>query len=446
MRSEETDQQRTKETRALRRFVGTSLLASLFLHVLVLSLQTDRRWSLKPTTPTEVTIVPPEPRVSPSPQVLPSPEPIDQPEPLPSAPPELSALTESEQLISPLPQATAAPEGRPDVAVNESPLVGSGLAEGTGGFSEGIGLNRSDSPIRGSGGGARRGVPGGDPGIIPAPVSPLTPVPPAPSSPEPPENNSRWAVCRRCPPPDYPRSALQASVEGRVLVTVDVDRNGRVTGVRLADSSGDAELDRAVLDTVRKQWRFEAVAGGAENVPVEVYMTVNGSELNQQAQVWGNQTAVEVPATGFTSAPEPSTVSASEPPSEPSPAPVIHPAPAIQSNIQPNIQSNIQSNSVPEPSLETGLELETAPTEATPVEPVDSTPTIPPNATSVESMEHMAVETPENVAEDIELTEPLLEIEPILEMPVDTIESTESPPPVPATPAETTIFESLTVD
>ncbi|MBF2050438.1 MAG: TonB family protein [Leptolyngbya sp. IPPAS B-1204] len=437
MRPEETDRQRAKETTGLRRFVGTSLLASLFLHVLVLSLQADRRWSLKPKTPTEVTIVPPEPRVSPSPQVLPSPEPINQPEPLPSAPPELSAPTESEQPIPPLPQATTTPEGRPEVAVNESPLVGSGLAEGTGGFSEGISLNRSDSPIRGSGGGARRGVPGGDPGIAPTPVNPppATAPSPAPSPLAPPETNSRWAVCRRCPSPDYPRTALQSGREGRVLVTVDLDRRGRVTGVRLADSSGDAELDRAVLNTVRKQWRFEAIPGGAENLPVEVYMTVNGSELNQQAQVWGNQTAVEVPATGFTSAP-PAAISASEPPSEPSSEP-SQPAASAAPAASPT-----QADSVSETTLEAEL-LEAPSSEATPAVPLDRTPATLTDAPSVESTENVVEKGLENPSEITSVTEPLLEVEPGLEMPMEIPEFVElSPQPVLTTPAATPV-ESL---
>lgn len=388
MRSEETEQQRTKEARAWKRFVGTSLLASLLLHSFVLSRQANQQWSLKLVEPTEITIVPPSPRISPSPQVLPSPQPpssppVEPPIPLPPAPTlEQIPLAALEPQIS-LPQATGTPEGRPDVALNESPLVGSGLSEGTGGFSEGIGLNRSESPIRGSGGGARRGVPGGDPGAVliqPAPIPAPPPDPPAIN----PTDSSRWAVCRRCPPPDYPRTALRSGTEGRVRVTVDLDRRGRITDVRLANSSGSAALDQSVLETVREQWRFESIAGGAENVPVEVYMTVNGSELHQQAEDWGNQTAVELPTTGFAPAPA----------SESSAIPVSKPSEPLLAAPQPSPDASVAQPVVPDnPASAANLEVP----EEEPEEPASADSAIMPQV-PVEDPVEAPVEDPEPAA------------------------------------------------
>lgn len=418
MRSEEVDQQRTKEFKALKRFVGGSLIGSLLLHSMVLSLKTNDRWSLKNIEPTEIAIVPPKPLPSPQPPELPEPE-TPEPEtpepetPMPPIRPELSSTAEAEQQIRPqptpaLPQAVGTPEGRPDVAANESPLVGSGLAEGEGGFSEGIGLNRSNSPIRGSGGGARRGVPGGDPAAVPEsePVSPPSSAPtPAPESDS--EDSSRWAVCRRCPPPDYPRNALQSGLEGRVQVTVDIDRRGRVTGVRLANSSGDAALDRAVLETVQEQWRFENIVGGAEDVPVEVYMTVNGSELHQQAEAWGEQTAVEVPTTGFSPA---ANLDSTVPVTESVPETPVTPNPADQPTSTPD-----SSEAAAEPEIEpveTMLE--------TPLEDVEITELLL-EEESVETILEAPVEdTPVDIVEDIEVAEPLLGVELILEMPAET--------------------------
>jgi TonB family protein len=160
-------------------------------------------------------------------------------------------------------------------------------------------------------------------------------------------------------------------VEGRVSVTVDLDERGRVVEVRLFHSSGDRAIDQAVLETVQERWRFENIDGGANNVPVEVYMTVDGSELNQQAQEWGNQTVVEIPSAGF-AAPEPLEPAAFSP--EP---PAVDPTPA-----NPTLEA------------ETSEAAETLPNAVTPLsEPV--APTAPATSDpSVASESEPLVETP----------------------------------------------------
>jgi TonB family protein len=319
--SDEVDQERRRENKALKRFVGLSFTGAALVHTVLLSL-TPTAWDTQKPRPTEVTIVPrrvspTEVQVQPSPLPQPSPplEQSQEPPLQPENPPRDRQIASVQRDLFP---AVSTPEGEPDATTDESPLVGSGLAPGAGGFSEGIGLNRSNSPIRGSGGGARRGIPGGSTQRSnPDSDPPLATVSPQPEV-MPEDANARRAACRRCPAPDYPRAALQANAEGRVQVAVDVDARGRVVAVRLADSSGDQSIDAVVLETVRERWQFEAISGGAANVPVEVYMTVDGSELNQQAQTWGEQTAVEIPAAGF-AAPTSSPVSSkSESSTEPS--------------------------------------------------------------------------------------------------------------------------------
>ncbi|MBF1999441.1 MAG: energy transducer TonB [Synechococcales cyanobacterium M58_A2018_015] len=347
--SEEAEQQRRREVQTRKRFIGFSVVGATLLHAVLLALAPVVFQTVRKSPPVEVTIVPRRvPPVSeeppePLPEELSEPplEPQDNPltPPLPSP----AALPELPVVVAP---AGAAPEGDPDAATDESPLVGSGLAPGTGGFSEGIGLNRSDSPIRGAGGGARRGVPGGVPGSTPEP--PVVTAPPAPQLEVTPEGTSvRRAVCRRCPEPNYPRAALRANREGRVQVAVDVDAQGRVVDVRLANSSGDQTLDTAVLETVRNRWRFEAISGGASNIPVEVYMTVDGSELNQQARSWGEQTAVEIPDSGF-AAPAVSPASTT--------APLTAPTTANDANNDANLESSFPTSdldgSAPQPNLE----------------------------------------------------------------------------------------------
>jgi protein TonB len=60
------------------------------------------------------------------------------------------------------------------------------------------------------------------------------------------------------PPPEYPASALRAGVEGRVVLRVELTRDGRVAAATVQASSGHESLDEAALAAVRR-WRFEPV-------------------------------------------------------------------------------------------------------------------------------------------------------------------------------------------
>ena len=67
------------------------------------------------------------------------------------------------------------------------------------------------------------------------------------------------------PPPDYPRSAMRDSREGRVRVKIEISADGVPTDSSIVESSGDPELDRAALRSVRR-WRFKPAM--AHGVPV----------------------------------------------------------------------------------------------------------------------------------------------------------------------------------
>lgn len=56
--------------------------------------------------------------------------------------------------------------------------------------------------------------------------------------------------------PPYPAAARAQRLEGTVVLLVEVDASGRVTGADLQRSCGHAALDRAALDAVRA-WRFD---------------------------------------------------------------------------------------------------------------------------------------------------------------------------------------------
>lgn len=64
--------------------------------------------------------------------------------------------------------------------------------------------------------------------------------------------------------PPYPRDALRAGLEGRVLLRVQVAPDGRVLSVGIERGSGHRTLDQAAQRHVRRHWRFHpAVRDGA---------------------------------------------------------------------------------------------------------------------------------------------------------------------------------------
>jgi protein TonB len=122
---------------------------------------------------------------------------------------------------------------------------------------------------------------------LPAPpMPPPQSVPSGYSTPGPAQTGpvvlSQLAYARRPPPPRYPRPALRAGLEGRVLLRIHVDAEGVPTHVEVARSSGHAVLDRAAVDYARRQLRFKpalregvAVSAVAE-VPIEFSLPGRG--------------------------------------------------------------------------------------------------------------------------------------------------------------------------
>ncbi|MBB1089408.1 energy transducer TonB [Lysobacter sp. SG-8] len=58
------------------------------------------------------------------------------------------------------------------------------------------------------------------------------------------------------PPPPYPGAALRAGRSGRVLLEVTVGADGHPVDVRVVESSGHRDLDRAATRQVLRHWRF----------------------------------------------------------------------------------------------------------------------------------------------------------------------------------------------
>ncbi|MBE9064132.1 energy transducer TonB [cf. Phormidesmis sp. LEGE 11477] len=67
--------------------------------------------------------------------------------------------------------------------------------------------------------------------------------------------DSHTVNCLTCYPPAHPEDAA-AGIEGDVWVTIDFDESGNVTKVWLDRSSGNMDIDMAVLQAVR-QYSFE---------------------------------------------------------------------------------------------------------------------------------------------------------------------------------------------
>lgn len=87
------------------------------------------------------------------------------------------------------------------------------------------------------------------------------------------QNKSRFtpARYREFPKPLYPESARQEGKEGRVLLRVLVDREGKSKSVEISGSSGSETLDRAAVEAIRL-WRFSPAHYGDK--PVESWVRI----------------------------------------------------------------------------------------------------------------------------------------------------------------------------
>jgi periplasmic protein TonB len=76
---------------------------------------------------------------------------------------------------------------------------------------------------------------------------------------------------RDTPKPIYPENARREGREGRVILRVLIDNQGKAKSVELNTSSGSQALDRAATDAI-KRWRFHPAYEG--NIPVDSWVNV----------------------------------------------------------------------------------------------------------------------------------------------------------------------------
>jgi TonB family protein len=79
---------------------------------------------------------------------------------------------------------------------------------------------------------------------------------------------------RHTPQPEYPEAARRNGTEGRVLLRVLVDEEGRSKAVEISLSSGSRLLDQAAAEAV-KRWRFSPARYGDSPTPSWVRIPVD---------------------------------------------------------------------------------------------------------------------------------------------------------------------------
>ena len=110
---------------------------------------------------------------------------------------------------------------------------------------------------------------------IPPPAPPRLivppPAPPAPPAPPPPpsqargasrDNFNRWSARIQ---EAYPSTAVRREIEGNVGVSVTIGTDGRVTGCRVTNSSGENILDEAACDGMQRYARYNPALDPAGN-------------------------------------------------------------------------------------------------------------------------------------------------------------------------------------
>jgi len=76
---------------------------------------------------------------------------------------------------------------------------------------------------------------------------------------------------RNTPQPAYPENARREGREGRVLLRVLIDEQGKSKTVEVTRSSGSAALDRAAREAISR-WRFDPAYSGEK--PVETWVNI----------------------------------------------------------------------------------------------------------------------------------------------------------------------------
>ncbi len=218
-----------KQTKAIEHALGWCIGLSLLMHAAVLVL-IPKPVYLPPKVqeePLKVELLPPE--VKP----LPPPEPPkrEPPKPIPVKPQPLKPLPVKPE---PTPEPQRKPDSTPEPVVT-APMV-------------------TPPPVIA----AKPTINEPKPEVVVPPPPPPPPEPVKPSGPsdadvEAARNAFRSAAHRELKKHQrYPRIAADRGIEGEVKLNIHLDDSGNITGIDVAESSGNAALDNAALDAAKK--------------------------------------------------------------------------------------------------------------------------------------------------------------------------------------------------
>lgn len=88
-------------------------------------------------------------------------------------------------------------------------------------------------------------------------------------------------ACSECGKPKYPESARRRGIEGSAKVKLEVDDRGNVTDVKIAQSSGDDDLDKEAVRAARR-WKLKNPKGGTQGVVAKVDFELEKSERSRR--------------------------------------------------------------------------------------------------------------------------------------------------------------------
>lgn len=90
-------------------------------------------------------------------------------------------------------------------------------------------------------------------------------------------------ACRECGKPKYPEKARRRGIEGSTKVKLEVDNRGNVTDVKVAQSSGNADMDKEAVRAARR-WKLKNPKGGTQGVVAKVDFALEGSQRARRAE------------------------------------------------------------------------------------------------------------------------------------------------------------------
>ncbi|BAU40267.1 TonB family protein [Leptolyngbya sp. O-77] len=387
-------QQRAKQEKYVRRFVGYSLVGSFLLHGIAMGMRVSR-FENPPAAEDLVVVVEPPTEPIPVPSPIQSetvqPEQVEREQPLASRSVDAPGASRDAELVEPPTVPQRSPDAPPSPSELPSASPQTPAAEPTG-TADAEDENPAPGPLRSffptsSGSPEGAGTVAAAPGTTGAGDRPV--ANPESDSGEGSRSRggsqSREITCRGCDF-DYPDQANGA--EGTARVVVETDASGRVVSVMLSRSSGNAELDQAALRQARERVRLNNARAG-ESYPLDIEFVQPGSRSASQARQRGDRRSITVtdpapaadtpsaPATATQQPPTP-TPSPSSQPSTAAPAAATSPSPAALPNASPTEPSSSPASVQAEPTPASSP----APTPASvPSRPASPAPARSPSAT-----------------------------------------------------------------